>query len=195
MCRCAPLPPTRETVKEMLNRICDAMRSRVPGHFSELAVRKSDFFRDLAAADYMQFAEQFSESKHASFDVLCGLFDAAILEVENAAIGAAFERHSGQHWSRTLLTAPGKIRHGKQDCASPLSRRDRSSSRCWNSRNRLWPAAASVPERTDPQRDSLPWPGRPRHVSRTRTVLDIGGQDTKAIQVDADRHRHEFSDE
>ena len=29
----------------------------------------------------------------------------------------------------------------------------------------------------------------------TRTVLDIGGQDTKAIQVDGTRNRHQFPDE
>ena len=102
--RCADAPryaPTRETIKEMLNRICDAMRSRIPGHFSELAVRKSDFFRDLAAADYMQFAEQFSDPKHASFDVLCGLFDAAILEVEIRGNPAGpLNGTAGQRWSR-----------------------------------------------------------------------------------------------
>src|SRR5208282_4195456 len=109
---CADAPryaPNREAVKEMLNRICQAMRSRVPGHFSELAVRKSDFFRDLAAADYMQFAEQFSDSKHASFDVLCGLFDAAILVVENAAGEGAFERHAGPALEQTLAAAPPDI--------------------------------------------------------------------------------------
>ena len=110
---CADAPryaPHREAVKEALHRICQAMRSRVPGHFSELAVRKSDFFRDLAAADYMQFAEQFSDSKHASFDVLCGLFDAAILVVENAAGDGAFERHAGPALEQTLATAPADIR-------------------------------------------------------------------------------------
>ncbi len=53
-------------------------------HFSELAVRKSDFFRDLATADYMQLAEQRSDPRGITFDMLCGLFDAAILVVENA---------------------------------------------------------------------------------------------------------------
>src|ERR1039458_2289716 len=109
---CADAPryaPNREAVKEILNRICQAMRLRVPGHFSELAVRKSDFFRDLAAADFMQVAEQFSGSKHASFDVLCGLFDAAILEVENAAGDRAFERHAGPALEQTLTAAPAAL--------------------------------------------------------------------------------------
>jgi benzoyl-CoA reductase subunit A len=52
--RCAGAPryaSNRDAINESLKRICDAMRSRVAEHFSELAVRKSDFFRDLAAAE------------------------------------------------------------------------------------------------------------------------------------------------
>ena len=186
--RCADAPryaPTRETVKEMLNRICDAMRSRVPSHFSELAVRKSDFFRDLAAADYMQFAEQFSESKHASFDVLCGLFDAAILEVENAATGGAFERHSGPALEQTLATAPPDIRE----------REARLRSAVGSVRSLEFRVLGMVG--TGYGRQRLPFPkeqirseilchglGAHAMFAGTRTVLDIGGQDTKAIQVD-----------
>ncbi len=186
--RCADAPryaPTRETVKEMLNRICDAMRSRVPGHFSELAVRKSDFFRDLAAADYMQFAEQFSESKHASFDVLCGLFDAAILEVENAATGGAFERHSGPALEQTLATAPPDIRQREARLRFAVE----------SVRSIEFQVLGMVG--TGYGRQRLPFPkeqirseilchglGAHAMFSGTRTVLDIGGQDTKAIQVD-----------
>ena len=186
--RCADAPryaPTRETVKEMLNRICDAMRSRVPSHFSELAVRKSDFFRDLAAADYMQFAEQFSESKHASFDVLCGLFDAAILEVENAATGGAFERHSGPALEQTLATAPPDIRQREARLRFAVE----------SVRSLEFQVLGMVG--TGYGRQRLPFPkeqirseilchglGAHAMFAGTRTVLDIGGQDTKAIQVD-----------
>jgi benzoyl-CoA reductase subunit A len=169
----------------MLNRICDAMRSRVPGHFSELAVRKSDFFRDLAAADYMQFAEQFSESKHASFDVLCGLFDAAILEVENAATGGAFERHSGPALEQTLATAPPDIRQREARLRSAVE----------SVRSLEFQVLGMVG--TGYGRQRLPFPkeqirseilchglGAHAMFAGTRTVLDIGGQDTKAIQVD-----------
>ena len=186
--RCADAPryaPTRETVKEMLNRICAAMRSRVSGHFSELAVRKSDFFRDLAAADYMQFAEQFSESKHASFDVLCGLFDAAILEVENAATVGAFERHSGPALEQTLATAPPDIRQREARLRFAVE----------SVRSLQFQVLGMVG--TGYGRQRLPFPkeqirseilchglGAHAMFPGTRTVLDIGGQDTKAIQVD-----------
>jgi benzoyl-CoA reductase subunit A len=186
--RCADAPRythNRNAVKEMLVRICQAMRSRVAGHFSELAVRKSDFFRDLAAADYMQFAEQFNESKHASFDLLCGLFDTAILEVENAADDGAFERHAGTALEQTLATAPPDIHEREVRLRSAVE------------------SVRSIELRvvgmvgTGYGRQRLPFPkerirseilchglGAHAMFAGTRTVLDIGGQDTKAIQVD-----------
>jgi benzoyl-CoA reductase subunit A len=186
--RCADAPryaPTRETVKEMLNRICDAMRSRVPHHFSELAVRKSDFFRDLAAADYMQFAEQFSDSKHASFDVLCGLFDTAILKVENAAGDGAFERHAGPALERTLATAPADFRirearlRSAVESVRSLELRVLGMVGTGYGRQRL-------PFPKEQIRSEILCHGLGAHAmfAGTRTVLDIGGQDTKAIQVD-----------
>lgn len=186
--RCADAPryaPTRETVKEMLNRICNAMRSRVPSHFSELAARKSDFFRDLAAADYMQFAEQFSDSKHASFDVLCGLFDAAILEVENAAGDGVFERNAEPALEQTLATAPTDVREREARLRSAVE----------SVRSLEFRVLGMVG--TGYGRQRLPFPkeqirseilchglGAHAMFAGTRTVLDIGGQDTKAIQVD-----------
>jgi benzoyl-CoA reductase subunit A len=186
--RCADAPryaPSRDAVKEMLNRICKAMRSRVADHFSELAVRKSEFFRDLAAADYMHFAEQFNESKHASFDVLCGLFDAAILEVENAAGNGAFERHAGPALERTLPAAPADI----------LAREKRLRAVVESVRSLEIRVLGMVG--TGYGRQRLPFPkeqirseilchglGAHAMFPGTRTVLDIGGQDTKAIQVD-----------
>ncbi len=186
--RCADAPryaSNREAVKEILNRICEAMRSRVPGHFSELAVRKSDFFRDLAAADYMQFAEQFSDSKHASFDILCGLFDAAILVVENAAGDGAFERHAGPALEQTLATAPADIHERDARLRSAVE----------SVRSLEFRVLGMVG--TGYGRQRLPFPkeqirseilchglGAHAMFAGTRTVLDIGGQDTKAIQVD-----------
>lgn len=186
--RCADAPryvPTREAIKEMLNRICGAMRSRVSSHFSELAVRKSDFFRDLAAADYMQFAEQFNDSKHASFDVLCGLFDAAILEVENAAGDGAFERNARPALEQTLATAPADVREREARLCSAVE----------SVRSLEFRVLGMVG--TGYGRQRLPFPkeqirseilchglGAHAMFAGTRTVLDIGGQDTKAIQVD-----------
>ena len=176
----------RDAINESLKRICDSMRSRVAEHFSELAVRKSDFFRDLAAADYMQLAEQCSDPKRISFDVLCGLFDATILEVENAATDDAFGRHAAAALEQTLATAPAAIRERAPSLRSAIAA----------VRSLEFHIVGMVG--TGYGRQRLPFPkekirseilchglGAHAMFPGTRTVLDIGGQDTKAIQVDA----------
>lgn len=186
--RCADAPrhaPNREAVKETLNRICQAMRSRVANHFSELAVRKSDFFRDLAAADYMQFAEQFHDSKHVSFDVLCGLFDAAILEVENASFGGGFERHAGTALERTLATAGADIREHEVTLRSTVESVRSLECRVLGMVGTGY-GRQRLPFPKEQIRSEILCHGLGAHAmfAGTRTVLDIGGQDTKAIQVD-----------
>ena len=176
----------RDAIHESLQCICEAMRSRAAEHFSELAVRKSDFFRDLAAADYMQLAEQCSDPKRISFDVLCGLFDASILEVENAATDDAFGRHAAAALEQTLNTAPAAIRERAPSLRSAITA----------VRALEFHIAGMVG--TGYGRQRLPFPkekirseilchglGAHAMFPGTRTVLDIGGQDTKAIQVDA----------
>jgi benzoyl-CoA reductase subunit A len=186
--RCADAPryaATREAIKKILNLIGQEMRSRVPGYFSELAVRKSDFFRDLAAADYMQFAEQFSDSKNASFDVLCGLFDAAILEVENAAGDGAFERHAGPALEQTLATAPTNIRAQEARLRSAVESVRSLEVRVLGMVGTGY-GRQRLPFPKEQIRSEILCHGLGAHAmfAGTRTVLDIGGQDTKAIQVD-----------
>ena len=81
----------RRELSAAIEDIVRAMGERASAHFSELAVRKSDFFRDLATTDYMQLAEEQSDSRGITFDVLCSLFDAAILVVENSTGQDAFD--------------------------------------------------------------------------------------------------------
>jgi len=80
------LAAKRDVPASIINEICDAMAVRARSG----APRKSDFFRDVAAADYVTLA---AEAKGAGFDQLCAIFDAAILAVENVTIEGAFERH------------------------------------------------------------------------------------------------------
>lgn len=177
--------PNRSVIKEMLDRICQGMRSRIPGYFSELAVKKSDFFRDLAAADYMQFAEQCNDAKRASFDVLCGLFDAAILEVENAAGDGAFERHAGPALQETLANAPADIRDRESGLRSAVESVKALEFRVTGMVGTGY-GRQRLPFPKEQIRSEILCHGLGAHAMfpGTRTVLDIGGQDTKAIQVD-----------
>jgi len=175
----------RRQMDDRIDQIVDAMVERAPALYSELAIRKSDFFRDLAAADYMHLAEQHSDPKDITFEILCGLFDAAILSVENTSSQGAFERHIGAALDATLAAAPPALKQNAQRLRAAVEA----------ARSTELQEAGAVG--TGYGRQRLPFPkeqirseilchGLGAHTlfPHTRTVLDIGGQDTKAIQVD-----------
>ncbi len=162
-----------------VDRILERMTSEAAGLFAEGVGRKSDFFRDLAGSRYQQLAEGICRAEGTSFDRLVGWFDKAILEVENLPTEAeGFAAHA----RAAVAAMPGK----ETELAAAVER------------------AASMPMVTVRSvgtgygRQTLPFPkeqirseilchGLGAHClfPGTRTVLDIGGQDTKAIQVDA----------
>jgi benzoyl-CoA reductase subunit A len=159
--------------------ILEGMDSEAEELFAEGASRKSDFFRDLAGSRYLALAEEAAREGKLPFDRLAGLFDKAILEAENVpAHEESFEGHARQAL-HALEDAGGKVSDAVRDAASlELTR------------------AGSVG--TGYGRQTLPFPkeqirseilchglGAHAMFPATRTVLDIGGQDTKAIQVDA----------
>jgi len=169
----------------VLENIVVSLRERAAVHFGPLAVRKSDFFRDLAAADYMSFAGQLADPRGVPFETLCALFDAAILVVENTPGGSAFAQHIGNALSRTLAAAGAEL---QPQVPKVLRAVDAARSR---------ELTVSGTVGTGYGRQRLPFPkeqirseilchglGAHAMFPSTRTVLDIGGQDTKAIQVD-----------
>ncbi len=186
--RAAEAPRHREyrhELNELLERIVNAMAERATAHYGELAVRKSDFFRDLAAADYMHLAERHSDPKGIRFETLCGIFDGAILVVENSKADGAFERHIGAALDRTLATALPALKE------NTVRLRIAVESACSTQLDEVGTVGTGY------GRQRLPFPkqhirseilchglGAHAMFPRTRTVLDIGGQDTKAIQVD-----------
>lgn len=176
---------SKDELDRVLELVISEMAERALQHYSELAVRKSDFFRDLAAADYMALAEKHSDPKGITFETLCGVFDAAILIVENESAGDAFERHIGPALDRTMLKAPEKIRHelarlrSGVEAARSIQFRETGTVGTGYGRQRL-------PFPKEQIRSEILCHGLGAHAMfhDTRTVLDIGGQDTKAIQVD-----------
>jgi benzoyl-CoA reductase subunit A len=166
--------------RSALDEILAAMEAEAPDLYAKDASRKSDFFRDLAGSRYLSLAEAVSRSKRLAFDKLVGLFDKTILEVENVSAGdGAFVAHAGAAY-RDFSGAP-------EELGAALARATAVS----------LDVAASVG--TGYGRATLPFPkeqirseilchglGAHAMFPATRTVLDIGGQDTKAIQVDGD---------
>lgn len=159
-----------------------AMRDRAPTHFDALSTRKSDFFRDLAAADYMQLADAEAKRSGIRLDLLASVFDAAILPVENTAADSAFETHIAAALDRVggIVEVSDATRAAVEGIRELRFNEVRTVGTGYG-RQRL-------PFPKEQIRSEILCHGLGAHAMfpATRTVLDIGGQDTKAIQVDAD---------
>ncbi|MFQ5789167.1 MAG: benzoyl-CoA reductase subunit A [Acidobacteriota bacterium] len=161
-----------------VKRILGTMMEEADGLFAAGATRKSDFFRDLAGSRYLHLAEGEARSGGVSFDYLVGLFDKAILEVENSpSASGRFEDH--------ILAALGRM--GKVD-APVEDAVERVTEMELNQKASVGTGygRARLPFPEGQIRSEILCHGLGAHsmFPGTRTVLDIGGQDTKAIQVD-----------
>lgn len=173
-------------LQKTIREIVDKMTERARAHFAEGATRKSDFFRDLAAADYMHLAEERSDPKGITFETLCSVFDSAILVVENTLDEDAFNTHirpalvSAIREKRTMITYGDALSRVIDDVRS-IDLVETGTVGTGYGRQRL-------PFPKEQIRSEILCHGLGAHAMfpNTRTVLDIGGQDTKAIQVDGE---------
>ena len=120
-------------------------------------------------------------SAGVGFDPLAGLFDKAILDVENSAEAAGrFEDHMRGGAARE----PGDRRGALADARSIASRAVPLEQ--VGSASAPATAGSGCRSRKGQIRSEILCHGLGAHAMfpQTRTVLDIGGQDTKAIQVD-----------
>jgi benzoyl-CoA reductase subunit A len=168
-------------VRDVLSR----MDSEADALFAPGAPRRSDFFRDTATSEYHRLAGQAAAGGAVPFEALLATFDKAILRAENEEIALSFEEGAGAAIERALAA--------ERLASSPFAGSIRDALRA--AFEVELDARASVG--TGYGRATLPFPkenirseilchGRGAHrlFPGTRTVLDIGGQDTKAIQVD-----------
>ena len=160
-----------------VERIVERMAAEVDELYADGARRKSDFFRDLAGSRYLALAEVEARAG-IGFDVLAGLFDKAILDVENSSDAAGrFEDHA-QAAVRAMSAGGGALAAAVESVAAmPLEQI--GSVGTGYGRQRLPFPEGQI-------RSEILCHGLGAHAMfpRTRTVLDIGGQDTKAIQLD-----------
>jgi benzoyl-CoA reductase subunit A len=175
----------RDLLSGAVAEILGRAEAGAPELFAGPASRKSDFFRDLAGAAFVEEAERIAAAGEVPFERLLALYDRAILAVET--------RLQARSFSDLLRRAAARVRRGSGGRLD-LDRR----------LTRVVEAVAAEPIEeltfvgTGYGRQTLPFPkesvrseilchgrGAHRFFPGTRTVLDIGGQDTKAIQVDA----------
>ena len=167
-----------EARREALEEILARMEAETGELFAAGTDRVSDFFRDLAGSRYLALAEELASASSASFDQLAGLFDKTILQVENMPSAAtAFEDNV-----RAALAAfpdPPPALPAAVERATSVPMQEASSVGTGYGR-------ATLPFPKEHIRSEILCHGLGAHhmFTETRTVLDIGGQDTKAIQVD-----------
>jgi benzoyl-CoA reductase subunit A len=173
---------TRALLRVVFERLFD----EAPKLFEPGSTRKSDFFRDIAGSQFSSASENAVRDRKISFDAMLNIYDRSIIEVEN------------------LVT------NTSNDEAKLMSALDRSCTRSSNLNNMLDQLRAPLKSVLDTEmeesyvigtgygRATLPFSkehlrseilchGLGAHIMhpQTATVLDIGGQDTKAIQVDS----------
>jgi benzoyl-CoA reductase subunit A len=138
--------------------------------------RRSDFFRDTVGSAWSAVAEEIGDPAGVSYDHLLGLYDKCIIQVENEPLALGFADHIDAALAR--IGGSEEVRTGVRHAVDAE----------FDVRGEVG---------TGYGRQRLPFPkemirseilchglGASVMFGGTRTVLDIGGQDTKAIQVD-----------
>ncbi len=178
-----------EKYNAALREIFDCMELEAKKLYSPDVSNRSDFFRDLAAVQYINLSEELasknSKDKDYSFDKLIGIFDSSILKVESKSYAKDFDQY--------LKFARDEVVKIPQF----LNLKDKIEA----ATNKIIGFRFEVVNTigTGYGRQRLPFPkhqirseilchglGAHAMFPATRTVLDIGGQDTKAIQVDGE---------
>jgi benzoyl-CoA reductase subunit A len=175
---------------EALGEVFRRLRDESGAQFAPGAKRKSDFFRDIAGSRFIALAETLCREAGLSFDLMLNVYDKSIIEVENRPPAGATK---------------GKFLRALENALNARSAAWAADRMDAEEVTRSIHAALEIPleERyvvgTGYGRVRLPFPkehirseilchGLGAHImyEGTRTVLDIGGQDTKSIQVDKD---------
>ena len=171
-------------IKQVVEAIFNRIRSDAVHLFAPGSERKSDFFRDLAGSLYLAIAEELCKQAALPYDMVVSIYDKAILEVENRPPGEDL-RGKISRGLDTLLNESGDSDithehvHEAVERAMDVELEEAYVIGTGYGRVRL-------PFSKEHIRSEILCHGLGAHIMHngTRTVLDIGGQDTKAIQVD-----------
>lgn len=173
-----------KAVTEALQTVFKALRSEAPPMFEPGAERKSDFFRDIAGSRYLNLAEETAKEAGLQFNLLLNVYDKSIIEVENRPPS---DDMSGK-FLKTLSQVVKEAEKLNVDKAlvekavkQALDVELEETYLVGTGYGRV-----TLPFSKEHIRSEILCHGLGAHMMypETRTVLDIGGQDTKGIQVD-----------
>lgn len=171
-------------VSSALATLFQLLRTDAAALFAPGARRKSDFFRDIAGAQYLTLGEQVAKDAGVRYDMLLNVFDRSIIEVENRVYDASIKTHLLAALDRTFAVLP-ETRQSSEKIRRPIqSVLDTDMAETYVVGTGY--GRARLPFSKEHIRSEILCHGLGAHVMypATATVLDIGGQDTKAIQVD-----------
>ncbi|MCC6202643.1 MAG: benzoyl-CoA reductase subunit A [Gammaproteobacteria bacterium] len=173
-----------QAVGTALDEIFAQVRSEATALFAPGVRRKSDFFRDIAGAKYLTIAEDVARRMGLPYEVVLNVYDKAIIEVENRP-PASDLKGKMRRGLDGLLAEPHNSEFRQFDFKQPLDRAlDLELEETYVIGTGY--GRVRLPFSKEHIRSEILCHGLGAHVMfpDTRTVLDIGGQDTKAIQVD-----------
>ncbi len=174
-----------DAARNALSLIFDRLRDEAPAIYAPGAARKSDFFRDIAGSRYMHIAEEVAKEAGFAFDMLLNIYDKSIIGVENRPPAGAMGERFKRALENVLGQTSGQLDREALDgaMASAFGIEIEEANVVGTGYGRV-----TLPFPKEQIRSEILCHGLGAHVlyPKTRTVLDIGGQDTKAIQIDAD---------
>ncbi len=166
---------------EALDEIFRNLASTLNSLFAPGARRKSDFFRDLAGSAYMQQGEDVALQMGVNFDTLLNIYDKSIIEVENRPPSDNLDEKFTRALDRVLVETGVDEDLVRKPIQSALGEEIKICYTVGTGYGRV-----RLPFPKEHIRSEILCHGLGAHLMYpgTRTVLDIGGQDTKGIQVD-----------
>jgi len=169
-------------IKQALAVVFERLRGEAPAMYAPGATRKSDFFRDLAGSRYMAIAEEVARDAGLPYDLLLNVYDKSIIAVENRPPSGNLSDKFHRAVDRVTGTDSGLDSDRKAQVERALGIELEETWLVGTGYGRV-----TLPFSKEHIRSEILCHGLGAHMMypKTRTVLDIGGQDTKGIQVDA----------
>lgn len=176
----------RRELQRALQDIFGGIEEEACQLFSSQSAERSQFFRDIVGSRFLAIAERIASKDGLDFEDLMGLYDKSIIKVENQLQEEGFDIVAVKALERAIALPeiadhPDLVDQVKYALKQVVDQ----------------PMAITNMVGTGYGRQLLPFPkeqirseilchglGAHSMFPGTRTVLDIGGQDTKGIQVD-----------
>jgi benzoyl-CoA reductase subunit A len=173
-------------IRKSLDEVFSRLRAEAPELYAPGAKRKSDFFRDIAGSRFHAHSESVARDAGHPYELLLNLYDKSIIEVENRPPTGDLSEKFRRALGRVLSADPGV-----RDDATDVQRTIEDSLGVDLEESYLVGTGygrVTLPFSKEHIRSEILCHGLGAHMMypATRTVLDIGGQDTKGIQIDGD---------